>query len=79
MKICNLTFMVDIGQEVDGLVLELDAAYSASSIDSSDQVDRSQELTYVVIDILFSKLHPGSQRFKPGRKLRSDRRELSAR
>ena len=50
MKICNLTFMVDIGQEVDGLVLELDAAYSAISIDSSDQVDRSQELTYVDID-----------------------------
>ena len=50
MKICNLTFMVDIGQEVDRLVLELDAAYSASSIDSSDQVDRSQELTYVDID-----------------------------
>ena len=36
--------------DVDGLVLELDAAYSASSIDSSDQVDRSQELTYVDID-----------------------------
>jgi len=35
---------------VDGLVLELDAAYSASSIDSSDQVDRSQELSYVDID-----------------------------
>jgi hypothetical protein len=50
MKICNLTFMVDIGQEVDGLVLELDAAYSASSIDSSDQADESQELTYVAID-----------------------------
>ena len=36
--------------DVDGLVLELDAAYSASSIDSSDQVDRSQELTCVDID-----------------------------
>ena len=36
--------------DVDGLVLELDAAYSASSNDSSDQVDRSQELTYVDID-----------------------------
>ena len=36
--------------DVDGLVLELDAAYSASSIDSSDQVDRSQELTYGDID-----------------------------
>ena len=36
--------------DVDGLVLELDATYSASSIDSSDQVDRSQELTCVDID-----------------------------
>ena len=36
--------------DVDGLVLELDAAYSASSIDSSDQVDQCQELTYVDID-----------------------------
>ena len=36
--------------DVEDLVLELDAAYSASSIDSSDQVDRSQELTYVDID-----------------------------
>ena len=35
---------------MDGLVLELDAAYSASSIDSSDQVDQCQELTYVDID-----------------------------
>ena len=35
---------------LDGLVLELDAAYSASSIDSSDQADESQELTYVDID-----------------------------
>ena len=35
---------------LDGLVLELDAAYSASSIDSSDQADESQELTYVAID-----------------------------
>jgi hypothetical protein len=35
---------------VDGLVLDLDAAYSASSIDSPDQSDQSQELTYVDID-----------------------------
>ena len=35
---------------LDGLVLELDAAYSASAIDSSDQADESQELTYVAID-----------------------------
>ena len=35
---------------LDGLVLELDAAYSASSIDSSDQADESQELAYVAID-----------------------------
>ncbi len=36
--------------EVDGLVLELDAAYSTSSIRSPDQADQSQELTYVDID-----------------------------
>ena len=35
---------------MDELVLELDAAYSASSIDSSDQVDQCQELTYFDID-----------------------------
>ena len=31
-------------------VLELDAAYSDSSVDSPDQADQSQELTYVDID-----------------------------
>ena len=36
--------------DMDGLVLELDAAYSNSSISSSDQADESQELTYVDID-----------------------------
>ena len=36
--------------DIDGLVLELDAAYSASSIDSPDQADQSQELTYIDID-----------------------------
>jgi hypothetical protein len=36
--------------EVDGLVLELDAAYSDSSIGSSDHADESQDLTYVDID-----------------------------
>ncbi len=36
--------------DVDGLVLELDAAYSANSIDSPDHADQSQELTYVGID-----------------------------
>jgi hypothetical protein len=35
---------------VDELVLHLDAAYSGSSIDSPDQADQSQELTYVDID-----------------------------
>jgi hypothetical protein len=35
---------------VDGLVFELDAAYSDSSIGSSDQADESQDLTYVDID-----------------------------
>ncbi len=36
--------------DVDNLVLELDAAYSASSIDSSDTADEFQDLTYVDID-----------------------------
>jgi len=36
--------------DVDGLVLELDAAYSANSIGSSGQSDESRELTYVDID-----------------------------
>ena len=36
--------------EVDELVLELDAAYAGSSIDSPDPVDQPQELTYVDID-----------------------------
>ena len=36
--------------DVDGLVLELDAAFSDSSIDSSDQANESQDLTYVDID-----------------------------
>ena len=36
--------------EVDELVLELDTAYSGSSIDSPDPADQSQELTYVDID-----------------------------
>jgi len=32
------------------LVLELDAAYANRGIDSGDQADSSQELTYVAID-----------------------------
>ena len=36
--------------DVEGLVLELDAAYAANSIDSTDQADESEELTYVDID-----------------------------
>jgi len=36
--------------DVDGLVLDLDAAYSDSAIDSPDQADESQDLTYVDID-----------------------------
>ena len=36
--------------DADGLVLELDAAYSDSSISSSDQAAPSEELTYVDID-----------------------------
>ena len=36
--------------DVEGLVLELDAAYTASSVDSSGQANESQELTYVDID-----------------------------
>jgi hypothetical protein len=35
---------------VDGLVLELDAAYSDSPIGSSDQADEPQDLTYLDID-----------------------------
>jgi len=40
--------------DADGLVLELDAAYSDSSISSSDQAAPSQELTYVDIDTFLS-------------------------
>ena len=36
--------------DVDGLVLELDAAYANSPIGSADQADESRELTYVDID-----------------------------
>ena len=36
--------------DVDGLVLELDAAWSASSNVSSDTADEFQDLTYVDID-----------------------------
>lgn len=36
--------------DVQGLVLELDAAYANRAIDSGDQADSSQELTYVDID-----------------------------
>ena len=39
--------------DVDGLVLELDAAFSDSSIESTDQAHESQELTYVDIDASF--------------------------
>ena len=35
---------------MDELVLEMDAAYSGNSIDTPDEVDESQELTYVDID-----------------------------
>ena len=35
---------------MEDLVLDLDAAYSDSSIGSPDQADQSQELTYVDID-----------------------------
>ncbi|MEO2048784.1 MAG: transposase [Pirellulales bacterium] len=40
--------------DADGLVLELDAAYSDSSVSSSDQAVPSQELTYVDIDTFLS-------------------------
>ena len=36
--------------EVKELVLELDAAFADSSLESADQADPSQELTYVDID-----------------------------
>ena len=35
---------------MDDLVLELDAAYSASSISCTDQAAEPQDLTYVDID-----------------------------
>jgi len=41
--------------DVDDLVLELDAAYSGSSIESPDQADPSQELTYVDIDTFLER------------------------
>ena len=40
--------------DANRLVLELDAAYSDSSISSSDQAAPSQELTYVDIDTFLS-------------------------
>ena len=40
--------------DADGLVLELDAAYSDNSISSPDQAAPSQELTYVDIDTFLS-------------------------
>jgi hypothetical protein len=40
--------------DVEGLVLELDAAYSASSIGSPSQADPTQELTFVDIDTFLS-------------------------
>ena len=40
--------------DADGLVLELDDAYSASSIDSPGRADQSQELTFVDIDTFLS-------------------------
>ena len=36
--------------DVDGLVLELDAAYSDGSIGFTDQADRPRELSYIDID-----------------------------
>ncbi|MDA1054328.1 MAG: hypothetical protein O3C40_28110 [Planctomycetota bacterium] len=36
--------------DVDGLVLDLEAAYSDTCLVSPDQADESQELTYVDID-----------------------------
>jgi hypothetical protein len=36
--------------DVEGLVLELDAAYANRPIGSADQADESRELTYVDID-----------------------------
>jgi len=46
----NLIDLCGLPADVDGLVLELDAAYSDSAIDSPDQADESQDLTYVDID-----------------------------
>jgi hypothetical protein len=40
--------------DMEDLVLELDAAYSDSSIGFPDQTDQPQELTYVDIDTFLS-------------------------
>ena len=39
---------------MEDLVLEPDVAYSDSSIESTDQADESQELTYVDIDTILA-------------------------
>ena len=52
--------------EVDELVLQLDAAYSGSSIDSPDQADQSQELTYVDIDTFLESFSSSPTRIGTG-------------
>ena len=42
--------------DMEDLVLELDAAYSDSSIGFPDQTDQPQELTYVDIDTFLSTI-----------------------
>ena len=45
---------------MNDLVLELDAAYSGSWIDSPEQTDQSEELTYVDIAPLECLILPGT-------------------
>ncbi len=51
---------------VDGLVLELDAAYWDSAIDSPDQADESQDLTYVDIDTFLADFQSSPARVGMG-------------
>ncbi len=52
--------------ELDELVLQLDAAWSSSSIDSPDQADQSQELTYVEIDTFLESFQSSATRIGMG-------------
>ena len=49
LKHCGL-WQASAPPDVEDLVLELDAAFADSSLESLDQADEPQELTYVDID-----------------------------